>query len=365
MALVALLALSASLIAAGPNEARAQSADVFTIGGIEIDTTGENDLDAKRTGVAEAKAQAFSDLIARLTLEGTQDQLAVPSPDRLEFLIRDVTFDQEKFGGGRYLAELTVRFQPEAVRDLLQREGIAFAETKSRPLAVVPILQQPSGNSVLWGGANPWMAAWVEAPPAQGLVPVLAPIGDLDDIAAIDARMALGGDKGALGAYAGRYEAGGAVVAQAQPSGNGSAMTVSVMVSAPGWDPVSTVLSVQGGTGEEAETIYQRGVAAVIALLEEEWTRANLLRYDRAATVLAIRVPLAGLQDLVAVRGALEGAPPVKRVKLTRVTTGEADMDIEFVGDIYQLQTALVQGGLTLDLSDDATSWLVRRAPGG
>ena len=102
-------------------------------------------------------------------------------------------------------------------------------------------------------------------------------------------------------------------------------------------------------------------VARVTAALEEAWTRENLLRYDQGATVLAMTASLSSLADLVAVERALEGAPPVRRATLTRTTITEAAFDVEYVGDIYQLQTALLQRGLTIALSEDSASWTLQR----
>ncbi len=376
--------LVVAVLLAGLGGAQAQSSDVYAVGGVDIDTTGADDLAAKRAGVAEAKRRAFETLIDRLTLDAQAASVAVPDPDRLEFLIRDVTFDEEKFGGGRYLAELTVRFQPDAIRQFMRREGIAFAEIQSRPLVVVPVLQRPGAAPVLWFGGNEWLEAWMARRVPRGLVPVLSPLGDLEDIAAIDAQTALAGDATALKGFADRYQAGGVVVAHAQPDASGERMSVAVNVQAPGWSPVSTVVAFQApaaasgadaaenapaessdgagpGDREDAPSIHERAVEGVIGLLEEAWTRENLIRHDATATVIAMRAPLGKLGDLVAVRRALDSAPPVRAVALERLTTGEADLEVEFVGDIYQLQTALLQAGLTLDLSEDASAWLLRR----
>ncbi|MEQ8604519.1 MAG: DUF2066 domain-containing protein [Marivibrio sp.] len=365
-------ALALSVV--GASAALAQDAGVYTVAGVEVDATGENDVAAKEAGVAEAKRTAFRRLFERLTIERDADRLPQIEPDRLERLIRDVTFEEEKFGGGRYLAELTVRFQEDAVSRLMQRDGIAYAKTRSRPLVVAPVYEPSGGAPTLWSGANPWLDAWLAEAAPGGLVPVIAPLGDLGDIGAIDAQGALAGDSEALAALAARYGAGGAVVAHAR-EGAGAGLSISIAVSAPGWPPVSTVIGVDPPPAESLEARAKEGeeppdveeatradaVARVVDVLEEAWTRENLLRYDLGGTVLAMTAPIAGLDDLVAVERALEGAPPVRSATLIRTTITEAAFDVEYVGDIYQLQTALLQRGLTIALSEDAASWTLRR----
>ena len=354
--------------------AQAQDAGVYSVSGVEVDATGANDLAAKEAGVAEAKRMAFQRLYERLTIERDADRRPQLDADRLETLIRDVTYEQEKFGGGRYLADLTVRFQEDAVSRLLQREGIAYAGTRSRPLVVAPIYQPAGGQPTLWSGTNPWLDAWLAEPPPGGLVPLIAPLGDLGDISAIDAEAALSGNAEALRALAARYDAGGVVVAHAREAAGGG-LSVAIAVTAPGWPPVSTVVGVEppapdalaarAEEGEEPPTAEEAtradAVARVTAALEEAWTRENLLRYDQGATVLAMTASLSSLADLVAVERALEGAPPVRRATLTRTTITEAAFDVEYVGDIYQLQTALLQRGLTIALSEDSASWTLQR----
>jgi len=369
---LALAALAAAALPAAP--AAGQDAGVYTVSGVAVDATGANDLAAKEAGVAEAKRAAFRRLYERLTIARDAERLPQLDADRLETLIRDVTFDEEKFGGGRYLADLTVRFQEEAVSRLMQREGIAYAKTRSRPLVVVPVYQSEGGPASLWSGANPWLDAWLAEPPPGGLVPLIAPLGDLGDIGAIDAQSALAGDSQALAALAARYDAGGAVVAHAREASAGG-LSVSIAASAPGWPPVATVVGVdpppaeslaaRAAEGEEPPTLQEAthadAVARVTQTLEEAWTRENLLRYDLGSTVLAMTAAIAGLNDLVAVERALEGAPPVRSATLIRTTITEAAFDVEYVGDIYQLQTALLQRGLTIALSEDAASWTLRR----
>ncbi|MCR9218745.1 MAG: DUF2066 domain-containing protein [Alphaproteobacteria bacterium] len=393
-ALCGLLAAAGLALSAKP--AAAVTGDVYTVSRVAVDATGADEVSAKRAGVAGAKQEAFATLFERLTVARDAERLPLLSPDRLEFLIRDVSFESEKFGGGRYLAELTIRFQPDAVRALLRREGVAYAETEARPLVVVPVWRAPGGAAVLWSGPNPWLDAWMAAPPPEGLAPLIAPLGDLGDIAAIDAETALARDEEALAALAAQHGAGGAVVAVAEPAADGASLTVAIDVAAPGWSPVSIVAafppeppasapdvaadpaaagtSAEAGALEEAadpmagreedpETaLYRAAVDGVADLLEEAWTRDNLLRFDLGATVLILSAPLTGIDDLVAVRRGLEASAPVKRVALARTTIREAAFEVEYVGDIYQFQNALLQNGLTLALTEDASGWSLRRA---
>ncbi len=387
-AVLALAALgAAALTDAAP--AAAQARAVYTVEGISVETTGESDLAAKESGVAQAKRRALRRLFDRITADGDANRLPSVEGDRLEFLIRDVTFDKEKFGGGNYIAELTIRFQRDAVQRLLRQADIPYAETASRRLVIVPVWRPGrEAEAVLWGGRNPWHEAWLAAPAPEGLVPIAVPFGDLDDIAAIDAAAALAGDEEALDSLARVYGAGGAAVVTARPNPAGNGVRVTSTIRAEGWPSLPIAQThplgpAQGSAadkpadeaagGEAASSAPDGGpaperllpaVEATIAALEDVWVRNHLLRFDRGATTITLDAPLNGLADYVALRRALEGAAPVESLALERMTVQEARFSVSFVGDVYQFENALVQAGLALEIA--AGEWRVRRiAPDG
>ncbi|MDF1750390.1 MAG: hypothetical protein P1V34_16105, partial [Alphaproteobacteria bacterium] len=167
--------------------------ELYAINNVKVDERAASAVDAKRIGIEKAKRAAFETLMNRLTLDGVDTQttaqeappaipsdgvpvlpsgtaaqsavtgssrpLTVPDDDRLEYLIRDIAYQDEKFGGGRYLANLTIRFHPDAINQFLQRSNVAYLGSSS-PLAVIlPVYRAASGDQ-LWSDANPWLDAW-------------------------------------------------------------------------------------------------------------------------------------------------------------------------------------------------------------
>src|SRR5690606_14883088 len=110
----------------------------------------------------------------------------------------------ERTSTNRYIAELTVQFQPDQIRQFLRSNGIAYAETRSQPVLVLP-LYGPEESAVLWAGENPWLAAWQQHETGNELVPLVTPLGDLEDLTTVDAPQALAGDEEALRDMAERY----------------------------------------------------------------------------------------------------------------------------------------------------------------
>ena len=178
---------------------------VYQVSGIPVDVTAETATSAREAALAEGHREAYRRLMARLVLE--DDAAYVPSLSQPEIaqLIQDFSVSGEKTSAVRYLADLTFRFKPEAVRDLFRANRLRFTETRSKPLLVLPIYLSERGEVLLWEEDNIWAFAWAERDLTEELVPILVPLGDLGDVAAIDVQRAVAGDSDAMSDIALRY----------------------------------------------------------------------------------------------------------------------------------------------------------------
>jgi len=85
-------------------------------------------------------------------------------------------------------------------------------EVPSKPVVVLPVLQT-GARAVLWDDPNPWRDAWADAAGRSQLA-MMVPVGDLNDVSAIDAPLATSGDATALKAISARYQNDDIVVAK-------------------------------------------------------------------------------------------------------------------------------------------------------
>ncbi len=149
-----------SLRSAGANS------HVFTVTGVAVDVTADTAAAAREAAHAEGHVKALDKLLARL-LPGDELSLVRPlKPAEILAYVQDFSVANERTSDVRYLAELTFRFRPEAVRELLRANGLKHAETMSKPVVVLAIFGV-EGAAVLWGEGNPWLAAWAARPPAE------------------------------------------------------------------------------------------------------------------------------------------------------------------------------------------------------
>ena len=212
---IAILALFVLGILGPLVPAHAQQADlndVFLVRDVQLDETAISASAARSIALEKGQIEAARRLFARLTRDLHAASVEVVDAQTIRALVSSLQIGDEKTSDVRYLAKLTVAFNPDAVRRFLRFADVPFAELKSRPVLVIPVLQQ-SGQYVLWEDPNPWREAWRNHPDSFGLVPVVSPVGDLSDYAGLSAEQAVDADVGALNEAAARYGAGSAVVA--------------------------------------------------------------------------------------------------------------------------------------------------------
>jgi hypothetical protein len=350
--LILLLALSwpASRAAAAAGQ------DIFTVADVPVDATAANAVAARDAARLDGERRAFRQLLERLTLAADRGRLPRVGDQQLTDMVRDFEVANERSSGIRYLATYTFRFRPDAVRTLLRDAGIPFVETVSKPVIVLPILRH-GDTTVLWDDANPWRAAWSDRSGSGGLVPLVVPLGDAADLAAINADQALAADPAALTRIAAHNGGGDILIAAATQAAGGELQTSLRRVSTTGTSEIAKA-SFQPNSGENDDAFMARAVAASIVSLEDAWRRDNVLTTSSEG-VLTAAVPLnGGLADWLAVRDRLKGVPTVKRSDVLALGRQEGRIELHYLGDPARLRVALAQRDLVLDGSED--SWTLR-----
>ncbi|MGQ0676135.1 MAG: DUF2066 domain-containing protein [Rhodospirillales bacterium] len=353
-------AIAACLFALGaacPAPAQAQGDDVYTVRGVQVDATAESAAAARAKALIDGQRRALLRVFERVAL--TEDAARLPRPnDRgVESLVQALEVDRERTSKVRYLAELTVRFKPDALRELLRQSQVRFAETRGRPMLLLPVYED-GATAMLWDDANPWRKAWNAVPTGDGLISVIVPIGDLTDSEAIDARAAIEGDTEKLGAIAARYRAGEVIVAAARlvenPDTKAQSIELFTVRHGSAQDSVTPPAPSAPAAAMPLDTpvaIEQRLTAAARGLarrIEDDWKRANLMSFDGQQQQLLLSLPLQGIGDLVEARRRLAELPSVQRVDVTALTPRVARLMLTFSGGTPQLQAALAEKDMTL-----------------
>lgn len=367
---IALFAVAGGVAAPGLAQVAPTSAgqavilsDVYAVRGVAVDESAESEAQAKSIAVESGVRTAFQAALERVTLRADWPRLPVVDEFRLNTAIRDVSFQNERFGGGRYLAELTVRFNPDVMRGLLSQAGIPYAETVGLPLVVLPVLQSGAGPQ-LWDEGNQWLQGWLARDARPALLPLVTPLNDLSDIAAISAQQALAGSPEALARIAERYQAQGVVVAVARPgidANGGARIDVSSNAIGPGLPGVTEVDSFAFPPTTTLPEAYAAAADSAAAAVVERWKQANLIRPGQTPSRITLSSSIRSLTEWLTLKRELEQVAGVSQVRLSELSIGRAVADVDFVGDAPQLSLALSQRRLALE-EDGTGGWTVRRS---
>jgi hypothetical protein len=359
----ALAAAVVLLAGTAPEPAAAQRrSDLFTVSPVPVDITAENAIAARDKAIAEGETRAFGMLIERLVRPEDRKNVPKVTPAQMNNLVQGFEVANERRSGVRYLADYTVHFRGEAVRSLLRGAGISFAETASKPVLVLAVYNL-DGNSLLWEDSNPWRNAWQNGNPGSGLVPVVRPLGEIEDLQAIDAAGAVAGADDKIRAIAQRYANADVLVSAATPRLDGGKVsgldvtTTRYTPGAPGGEQRWVVADV-ANPGESTDALMRRAVGDVMQQVEHAWK--DVSTPDAKVTgVLVARVPATSLQDWIAVRDRLAGIPAVRGSRLVSLDRQGATVELRYVGDPQQLRLAL--GQRDLELSGNDPDWVLQR----
>lgn len=325
--------------------ATAADADLFTVRAVAVDATAETAPAARDRAVAEGRRQAFKRLVDRLVPASDAARIPAPTDAELQRMVLGFEVANERSSAVRWIADLTLAFDPNAVRSVLRSAGAPYAETRSLPVLVIP-LYETGGETILWKEPNPWRSAWYELPPQDGLVPFVVPYGDVADIRDLSPEQAVAGDVDALMRIAERYGARDTVVVTARPRAGGAIELAVQRLGPSGTD--STMLETVAGAEDLDETKrLAPAVRRTVTLVEEAWKRDNLIR-PGFETLVTATVPLDSLRRWLTVREALDGLSVVARYQVVQLMRREALVDVWVNGDAEQFRVALAQRDLEL-----------------
>lgn len=360
VAVLGLLLLSGAI---GP--VRAQDAEDPYTATVKVDATADTPASAREAARIDGQRRALAAIADRLS-GGTGAAKLTKLDDRtITDLVASFEVANEKMSAVRYLADYTFHFRAAAVQRVLRNAGVALSDQPgkegAKPAVVLP-LYQTGNRAVLWDDPNPWRDAWAQSPPAAGPVPLSVPLGDIADIAAIDAAKARAGDAEALAAIGKQNGAEDAIVALATPRGPAdkpSGLDIVVRRYRAGRLVDSHPEALSANPGEAADGLFGRAVAAVTADIESGWKKEPVPHYDQQGSLTAV-LPITGLDDWVKVRDRLAGVPAIRKVSLVALSRQEATIEIEYLGNIDQLKASLA--GVSLDLVKGDPNWRLARS---
>lgn len=347
----------------GP-EAVASTAMIYTIANIAIDERADSAADARQRAISRARQTGFARLLRRLSLDEDIANLPYDLTDRdIAQLVTGFEVVNEKSSVTRYLADFTVRFDPDAIRALLRRNNVRFSETAAAPLLIVPFADI-DGTRMLWEPGNPWrravISAIAEEPMAlHGLRPLRLPRGDSADQMALDIGEALRLDEARLAEFSNNYGGSDVLIARAvlarDPVSGETRLQIVMQPYSLREKAVQLdldAIELAAPQTQHLELLFDRAARQLVDQLQQDWKRRTRIEFGELGRI-TLNVRTQSLAQWAALRRELESIYRVREVKLLALSVQFAQMSVQYHGDIAQLQFELAQRDLNLQQYDN------------
>ncbi|HQS84592.1 MAG: hypothetical protein B7Y25_08165 [Alphaproteobacteria bacterium 16-39-46] len=341
--------------ALGSNTGNENISPFYTIEDISVDVTEISALVAREKALEEGQQKALYTLLERLSgrpLSFWELSLKSLTEEEFSHLVADFETTQEKSSPVRYMATLTYRFKKKGIDALLSKEGINPQNTITDPVLVLPLLKVKD-KTYLWEDENLWRHLWQEGSLASSNVPLLVPLGDLEDIQSLDASHALTENFTDLNTISDRYKAtGGALVilAELSPDPSSSALkyglplkshnvNITIFGGLPSFEGPWQPLTISSEPQESTKSLLDRALREVIKSLNNAWSR-NVLEHGMGKQTLSLEVRLSSQKDWFSIRSILTNLKNhhvILNFGIQRLTAQSVTIILNFRGDIMTL----------------------------
>ncbi len=342
--------------AAGPIET-----SIFAVQGVDVDVTSTDAATAKNQALMDVQVKAFFEMVSRLGSPELATKLEAKfKPEDIAPYLRSLSIEKENSAPGRYIGTFTVRFLPAKMQKFFEDYGIRLPAKQADPVLVLPVLRGADANQ-LWE-ENFWRKAWTDLNGEQGLVPIIIPLGDLEDTETLTVDDALKADPIKLEAIRKRYGAASILVAQAQATADGGLQFYVEGETRLGKVTLNKIYRAEDGKPESAAPAavekfqamlfdaYKNNEAKIAA--EEAAKRSN------TPQAMAVTVPFTSPREWNAIRSRILNTPGVVNVDLSSLSAGGAVIKLVFSRGVDDLQTNLQRSGLSL--AQSAGGWVIQ-----
>lgn len=343
MALTVLLALAS----AGAAAAQGRASLVYTVAKVAVEAEAKDAVEAKQIAINDGQQTAFRRLLKRLTHPSAHARLPIIEDAMVESMIEGFSVRRESNSTTRYLATLDFTFEPNAVRDILNRFGLPYAEQQSAPVIVLPVMT--GGGGVKTGSSNSWYEALDSVDVEHALAPMrlAAPRPDFSP-----STISNPAGREVLETLRQQYRAENLVLALAEVD----PQMTKLIVRLSGSDAVGAIFlersyAIHGRDTAEAARFAAKVAAGVI---EGRWKTTRLASLGSLSGAPAnletvpLTVQFSGLKQWQGIRARLLKIPGLQGLDTKVLNARGASISVEFAGGAERLATAVQSQGLAI-----------------
>ena len=337
--------------------AAAKTPPIYTVSKINVSAEANNAVEAKEKALSEAQKIALRELFKRMTGRNVHARLPVLEGEMVERMVEGFAVRRESNSNTRYIATLDFTFEPNSVRDILNRFGLPYADQQAPQSLLIPVMIE--GGAERAGSDNPWFEAFASLDTEHALAPV--------KIAPARANMvaALGGDLSASSrslfeTLSYQYRADNLILAIADVNPPATELRFRLI----GQDAVGRFALERKFKIFDRDIDYTARIAAAIGLkvIEGRWKVTRLasqgaLEGPADLETVAMTAQFAGLKAWQGMRQRLLQVPGLQALDIKGINARGASLTVDFPGGAERLALAARSQGLSLE--QQGSQWVL------
>lgn len=318
---------------------------LYQVRNIQVNVSEKNAAVAREKGLYQAQETAFSTLSKRLL----PDDDFIPEIDHstIESMIDSFQISDEKISSTQYQATVHIDFIPQIVENYFRSLGRDQILSPSPPVLVVPFWQKAEQATNLWDKNNEWSNTWSQQVSHNQLIPIVLPLGDLQDRSEIPDLSVLSQSSSYFQPIMQRYGVKKIVIAVLSTTtlSDHEGSQVFLMTYEEADTNQSQTLSITDLSAHQ--TVFQKGVDRSVQFLETEWKRKASQQSDQSS-VIRVYSEFQELGDWVKLQQKLKNLSTVKALDLEKLSQGRADFQLTIKGSVNALKLDLQSYGFQL-----------------
>lgn len=346
-------------LAGGPIET-----NVFAVQGVEVDVTDKDATSAKSIALTQVQMKAIVMLAQRLGNESMATEIAKMEAKDVLPLLKSLSIEQESTGPGRYIGKFTVRFLPTKIFQLFAGYGVNIDVNQAKAVLVIPLWKTAEGVQ-LWED-NLWRKAWLGLNLGQSAVPIVVPLGDAEDMAAVSVDDVLTLNPIKLEALRRRYDVKTILVATAEPAADNGIHAVMSGSSDLGKINFDKIYTAEEHTLETSATLAaSRFHGVMVEKYKSDRQKAMALaeadKAQQEANVsqsIPVAVPFTSPSEWNGIRSRILSTPGVIGVDVSTLAGNGAVIRLMYVGDLQTMQDSIQSTGL--QMTQVGGSWVIQ-----
>lgn len=320
-----------------------------------VNETADNVVNAKKMAFSKAKKTAWLDLVGMVGVTDRNDIVNISEND-MDSMIENIDVSGEKARAKRYIANITVYFNPNKIRSYFRNNNINFLEEIGFPVLVVPIYEQ-DGISYIYEQANIWEKALFDNPKKGGLLPVVLAQGGVKNSLNIDSSIIKNHKK--LIKTSKLYGVEGVVIAKVSliPSNFGLHMKLQYNSVGGFLENKSSEQSFKSKDMDKAK-LLKKISNVFYSGLEKMWQEKIKHNKEFSLNTQIVVLATKNQQDLERLKLELSDIENIEKVELISLNGGLAEFKLTFLGILKKLKIAFERLGYIVN--NKHNKWIIR-----